>query len=118
MLTVAARMNKIPTIGSAIRRAVPQEKVMKPAVLAVASLLLVLPSFAGAQSIGPVAQWSFNEGSGQVAHDSVSGTDDAIGGIFKWVNGVLGGGLRFDGELGSHRGASAGRTGWLLFWDR
>jgi len=71
---------------------------MKPAVLAVASLLLVLPSFAGAQSIGPVAQWSFNEGSGQVAHDSVSGTDDAIGGIFKWVNGVLGGGLRFDGE--------------------
>ena len=41
-----------------------------------------VPSFAAAQSTGPVAQWSFNEGSGQVAHDSVSGTDDAIGGIF------------------------------------
>jgi hypothetical protein len=33
-----------------------------------------------------------------VAHDSVSGTDDAIVGLFKHVAGVSGNGLRFDGE--------------------
>src|SRR5580704_16946443 len=98
MLTAEARMHKIPTIGSAIRNLVLEETVMKCAVLAVVSLLLFVPSFAAAQSTGPVAQWSFNQDRGQVAHDSVSDTDDAIGGIFKWVNGVSGGGLRFDGE--------------------
>ena len=62
-----------------------------------------------AQSKGPAAEWSFNEVNGQVAHDSISGRDDAIGGLFKWVNGVTGNGLRFDGEstviVRGHKGA-------------
>jgi Concanavalin A-like lectin/glucanases superfamily len=65
---------------------------------ALLSLLIFLPAFVVAQSSGPIAQWSFNETGGQVAHDSVSGADDAIGGLFKHVNGVSGNGLRFDGE--------------------
>jgi hypothetical protein len=71
---------------------------MKRVVLAAVSLLICIPTFVLAQSNGPVAGWSFNETSGQVAHDSVSGTDDAISGLFKRVNGVSGNGLRFDGE--------------------
>jgi len=38
--------------------------------------------FALAQSARPVAEWHFDESSGQVAHDSVSGVDDGIGGLF------------------------------------
>ncbi len=57
-----------------------------------------IPTSVLAQSGRPVAQWSFDESSGQVAHDSISGTDDAIGGLFKHVKGVSGNGLRFDGE--------------------
>ncbi|MGA8153610.1 MAG: LamG domain-containing protein [Terriglobales bacterium] len=71
---------------------------MKRFVLAAAWLLICIPTFVLAQSSRPVAEWSFNETSGQVAHDSVSGVDDAIGGLFERVNGVSGNGLRFDGE--------------------
>jgi len=71
---------------------------MKQVVLVAVWLLICIPTFVLAQSNGPVAEWSFNETSGQVAHDSVSGTDDAIGGLFKRVTGVSGNGLRFDGE--------------------
>jgi Concanavalin A-like lectin/glucanases superfamily len=67
-------------------------------VSAIFSLLLFIPAFVLAQDNGPVAEWLFNETSGQIAHDSVSGADDAIGGLFKRVNGVSGNGLRFDGE--------------------
>src|SRR5271154_4320907 len=65
---------------------------------ALLSLLICLPAFVVAQSTGPVAQWSFSETAGQVAHDSVSGMDDSITGLFQHVNGVTGNGLRFDGE--------------------
>ena len=61
-------------------------------------LLIFIPTYVCAQTNSPVAEWSFNETSGRVAHDSVSGTDDAIGGLFHWVSGVSGNGLRFDGE--------------------
>jgi len=70
---------------------------MKQSALATIWLLTCIPSFVLAQT-GPVAQWSFNEAGVQVAHDSVSGADDAIGGLFKCVTGVSGSGLRFDGE--------------------
>jgi len=69
---------------------------MKSAFLAV--FLFCLATAVIAQTNGPVASWSFDEASGQVAHDSVSGADDAIGGLFKWVKGASGNGLRFDGE--------------------
>src|SRR5579864_1515299 len=71
---------------------------MNRVVLAAVSLLPLIPTFVLAQDSGPAAEWSFNETSGQIAHDSVSGADDAIGGLFKRVNGVSGNGLRFDGE--------------------
>jgi Concanavalin A-like lectin/glucanases superfamily len=71
---------------------------MKYAMSAAIWFLICLPTFGVAQSNGPVAEWSFNESSGQVAHDSINGTDDAIGGLFKHVAGVSGNGLRFDGE--------------------
>jgi hypothetical protein len=71
---------------------------MKHVVLTLMSLLICIPTPVIAQSNAPVAEWSFNETAGQVAHDSVSGTDDAIAGLFKRVNGVAGNGLRFDGE--------------------
>ena len=71
---------------------------MRRVIPAAVSLLLCIPSFLLAQGNGPAAQWSFDEISGQVALDSVSGTNDAIGGLFKRVNGVSGNGLRFDGE--------------------
>jgi len=50
------------------------------------------------QNNGPVAHWSFDEASGSVTHDSASGIDDQVTGIFKRVPGVSGGALRFDGE--------------------
>lgn len=71
---------------------------MKRVVLVAVWFLICIPTFVLAQSSRPVAEWSFDESSGHVAHDSVSGTDDAIGGLFKYVSGVSGNGLRFDGE--------------------
>jgi Concanavalin A-like lectin/glucanases superfamily len=71
---------------------------MKQAVLVAVWLLTCIPLFVQAQTRGPVAEWPFNETGGRVAHDSVSGMDDAIGGLFKRVTGVSGTGLRFDGE--------------------
>jgi Concanavalin A-like lectin/glucanases superfamily len=82
---------------------------MTRAVRAAVSLLICIRPLLLAQSKGPAAEWSFNEVNGQVAHDSISGRDDAIGGLFKWVNGVAGNGLRFDGEstviVRGHKGA-------------
>jgi hypothetical protein len=71
---------------------------MKQVVSVAAWLLIWVATFARAQSSGPVAEWSFNEAAGQIVHDSVSGTDDPIGGLFKHVPGASGNGLRFDGE--------------------
>jgi hypothetical protein len=71
---------------------------MKQLVRTAAWFLICLSSLVLAQTNGPVAQWSFNENAGQIAHDSVSGIDDPIVGLFKHVTGVSGGGLRFDGE--------------------
>jgi Concanavalin A-like lectin/glucanases superfamily len=71
---------------------------MKPAGLAAASLLLFVPVFLQAQNPSPVAEWTFNESSGQIAHDSASGMNDAIVGLCQHVKGVSGYGLRFDGE--------------------
>lgn len=61
-------------------------------------LMAGFPLAALAQQRAPVAEWSFNESSGTVAHESISGTDDIIVGLFKHVPGVSGNGLRFDGD--------------------
>lgn len=61
-------------------------------------LLMVSPLSAISQAIqGPVAWWKFNEGSGNVARDSASGTQDAILNNHQWVQGVSGSALKFDG---------------------
>jgi hypothetical protein len=49
------------------------------------------------QGEGVVAKWSFEETAGRVTRDSVSGAQDKVGGFIKYVSGVSGTGLRFDG---------------------
>jgi hypothetical protein len=44
----------------------------------------------------PVAHWTFDEGTGWIAHDIVGHNDAVVGGI-KWTQGVLGMALTFDG---------------------
>jgi len=66
-------------------------------LMCLASFLLVL-SIAGSASADLVAHWDFNEGSGNVAHDiSGNGHDGTIEGEPKWVPGVGGSALDFDG---------------------
>jgi len=50
-----------------------------------------------AQDQGLVAKWSFEEVATPTAHDTASGLDDKVGGFYKYVPGVTGTGLRFDG---------------------
>ena len=50
-----------------------------------------------AQGEGVVAKWSFDETAGRVTRDSASGTEDKVGGFIKYLPGVSGSGLRFDG---------------------
>lgn len=90
---------------------------MRQAAWTVTCLVIWISTFALAQGSGPVAEWTFSESSGQVAHDAISGIDDPITGLFKRVNGVSGNGLRFDGEttaiVRSHKimpGTAAGLT--------
>jgi hypothetical protein len=54
-----------------------------------------------AEEQGPVAKWSFDETDGSMVHDSGSGAEDKISGIFKHVAGVAGAALRFDGDTTS-----------------
>jgi len=50
-----------------------------------------------AQGEGVVAKWSFDETAGRVTRDSASGTEDKVEGFIKYLPGVSGSGLRFDG---------------------
>jgi hypothetical protein len=50
-----------------------------------------------AQGEGVVAKWSFDEKAGRVTRDSVSGIEDKLEGFIKYVPGVSGTGMRFDG---------------------
>ncbi|MCA9065083.1 MAG: DNRLRE domain-containing protein, partial [Planctomycetaceae bacterium] len=47
---------------------------------------------------GLVAQWSFNEGTGSVAGDSVDGLNGVINGNANWVQGTYGSALYLDGN--------------------
>ena len=44
-----------------------------------------------------MAKWSFDEAASPATHDSVSGNEDKVEGFYKYVPGVTGTGLRFDG---------------------
>jgi hypothetical protein len=50
-----------------------------------------------AQEQGLVARWSFEKAATPLTRDSVSGAQDKVEGFFKYVPGVAGTGLRFDG---------------------
>lgn len=58
---------------------------------------LMLTRSMSAQSPGPVAKWSFNETDKALTSDQVTGSNDQVGGYYKYVPGVSGTGLRFDG---------------------
>ncbi len=61
------------------------------------SFVLVL-SIAGSASADLMAHWKFDEGSGNVAHDtSGNGNDGTFIGDPQWVTGKIGGALEFDG---------------------
>ena len=61
-------------------------------------LLVLFPGPAAlAQSDGVVASWKFDEGTGNIATESVSGGHDAILNHHRWVTGVHGSALKFDG---------------------
>lgn len=59
--------------------------------------LLILPRYSVAQSEGLVASWSFPETGEAVTLDQITKTNCEVGGYYKYVPGVVGTGLRFDG---------------------
>ncbi len=67
------------------------------AIVCLAAAFLPLADQAFAQAGGPVARWSFDNSTGSTLHDPVSGMEDKVGGFYKYVAGVSGSGLRFDG---------------------
>ena len=62
------------------------------------SLLFVLFVFAQDLQAGLIAYWDFEEGAGEVVHDSTGNNDGTINGEVNWVDGYIGGGLEFDGS--------------------
>jgi Concanavalin A-like lectin/glucanases superfamily len=79
------------------RIALDKNKLWQTCGLALALAVEVFPLAAPAQDPNLVARWSFEKMPGAFAHDNVSARDDAIEGFFKYVPGVAGTGLRFDG---------------------
>lgn len=69
-------------------------------VAAMASSFFASPAIQ-AQSVQPVAKWSFEEANGTTARNSVNGANDQIQGFFLRVPGVSGHALRFDGDTTS-----------------
>ena len=72
------------------------------------ALLILIPVRAVTKDPGLVARWSFNEQKCGLTRESVSGVDDRVEGFCKYVSGVSGNGLRFDGYTTSvvHRADS------------
>ncbi|MGA2115851.1 MAG: LamG domain-containing protein [Bryobacteraceae bacterium] len=54
-------------------------------------------AFAQGQPVKPLAQWRFDESQGPTARDSAGGVADSISGLYKFVRGVSGNALQFDG---------------------
>ena len=62
-----------------------------------AAAAMLMPGGAFAADGGPVARWSFDNATGPVVRDPASGTEDKVQGFYKYVAGVSGNGMRFDG---------------------
>src|ERR1044071_6980987 len=69
-------------------------------LLKISALLLfaTLNFIATAQTLEPIARWSFDEKEGALVEESVTHTEIKIQGIYKRVAGVSGNALRFDGN--------------------
>jgi len=50
-----------------------------------------------AQGVKPLAQWRFDESQGPAAQDDAGGAADNIAGLYRFVRGVAGNALQFDG---------------------
>ena len=61
------------------------------------AVIMLVAVGAFAQDTGPAAQWSFDNAPNSSVRDPVSGVEDKVGGFYKYVPGVSGNGLRFDG---------------------
>ena len=71
--------------------------ILMPVLLRGFLLVLVAPAVF-AQDPGLVARWTFDEGAGPAVLDSADGLKDAVEGHFKFVPGVAGSSLKFDGN--------------------
>ena len=65
--------------------------------LAVLCAFLVIAASGSAAHEKPFDRWSFNEGTGRIAIDSVGRRQDTIRNNFRWGRADRGGGLKFDG---------------------
>ncbi|MGA2152197.1 MAG: LamG domain-containing protein, partial [Geobacteraceae bacterium] len=72
-------------------------RICRATVLLSSLILTLFPAGAFAQDQGLVAQWSFEEVATPTARDIASGVEDKVAGFYKYVPGVTGMGLRFDG---------------------
>ena len=70
---------------------------LRPLLLCGLFLAFAAPAVFSQQDPGLVARWTFDEGAGSSALDSVGGLKDAIQGHFRFAPGVAGSGLQFDG---------------------
>ncbi|MHC1571515.1 MAG: LamG-like jellyroll fold domain-containing protein [Methanosarcinales archaeon] len=65
--------------------------------LIVVGILTVIPAGVQAQEEGLVAEWHFDEGTGNIAHDSSGNGNDGVIHGATWVDGKFGKALRLDG---------------------
>lgn len=72
-------------------------RICRATVLLSSLILTLFPAGAFAQDQGLVAEWSFEEVATPTARDIASGVEDKVAGFYKYVPGVTGMGLRFDG---------------------
>lgn len=67
--------------------------------LSITLALIFAPSlFAQDVQTGLVSYWNFDEGTGDIINDIVGNNDGTINGAPTWVNGIIGGGLEFNGN--------------------
>ena len=61
------------------------------------SIFMMIATGGSRAQQSPLAAWSFGEGMGRTAVDSVGNRQDAISNNFRWGRADRGGGLKFDG---------------------
>ena len=62
------------------------------------ALIFARPLLAQDVQAGLVSYWNFDEGTGDIINDIVGNNDGTINGTPTWVDGIIGGGLQFNGN--------------------